>query len=104
MEPEWYGDGPTKYTATVTLLVAGHEETVTWDMRPACPGAFASESPGCDRRPDHVVSYSTNPSGLPGSGTWQHVPACYRHLHGVIVHAEKSAYPPSVLVSEYKGI
>ncbi|MEU3052251.1 hypothetical protein [Streptomyces griseus] len=72
-------------------------------QRPACPGAFDTSSPGCSARPDHVLTWTENRSGLPDSGHRQLYFACYRHLHRLVKHAEERAVG-GVTLSRYDGV
>lgn len=91
-----------EYTYKAMKLVTGEEVTVTKNARPGCPGAFRTDAGLCAQRPDHVVRYVINPSGLPDSGTPRTVTVCYRHLHGVLKHVEGIGRYATVMA--YDGI
>ncbi|NGN68452.1 hypothetical protein G5C51_31715 [Streptomyces sp. A7024] len=92
------------YEFTAYTQLSGKQETLSQDTRPACVGAFESSTPGCVARPDHVVTYTVNKSGLPGLGKARHQFACYRHLHRLLMHAEHATHDGIVTVTAYQGI
>lgn len=79
--------------------------TVAPPTLPGCPGSWKGAGVGgCTGRPDHVVSYWTNPSGLPGLGKAHIHTVCSRHLNGVLRHAYKvAAGGGPVTLSKYEG-
>lgn len=92
------------YTFTFWRGITAEQATTTRAIRPGCVGSFtARRAVTCHMRPDHVVSYWTNPSRLPGQGEEHVHAACYRHVHGLLAHAYAVSTGP-VTVSPYKGV
>jgi hypothetical protein len=91
-----------KYTSGAWHATALEKITLTQDSRPACPGEWRRLGGGCSARPDHIVVFSVNESGLPGLGTRYEYHVCYRHLHSLVKHAESVG--GCATVSAYDGV
>ncbi|MFE0101230.1 hypothetical protein [Streptomyces sp. NPDC059009] len=87
------------YTSKAWRPVHAEEFTITEESRPHCAGGIGT---GCVERPNHVIVYLVNDSGLPGVGKQRVRYACYRHLHSNLVLAEGVA--TFATVSAYKGV
>lgn len=82
----------------VSLPTESVRVTVVSDTRPTCDGTTT-----CTRRPEFIVSYTQNLTGMPGMGRARHRYACWRHLHSEVTKATDLAVGP-VAVSRYSGV
>lgn len=89
-----------RYLIKVWRAAKAEEMEVTQILRPSCAGGVKSGA--CSARPSHVVSYTLNKSGYPLLGNPNIKFACYRHVHGILEHAQHAGQ--FAVVSKYAGV
>ncbi|ANZ13353.1 hypothetical protein ACH4YO_40570 [Streptomyces noursei] len=90
-----------KYTTKAWLSTTATEIEIKQDTRPTC-GGFPGDEARCIMRPDHVVTYTVNRTGIPGLGERRNEFACYQHLHPIVLHAEEMAVAGHASITAYK--
>ncbi|MFJ5532429.1 hypothetical protein [Streptomyces sp. NPDC093261] len=92
-----------KYPIKAWRSTSAERVEMDLERRPTCPGNPKTGA-GCGRKPDHVLTWTTNKSGLPGQGAGHMQLACLHHIHSLLAHSEEAAMNHHVEVTRYEGV